>query len=135
MYGYEMKNGAAVIDQIAAEKIRTLYQNYLSGMTLSKAAKEAGIDAWHGSVSRILENRHYLGDDFYPALIDPSTFGQAAEERIRRARKLGRTKLKHKENPERIPPTRFHRLPSERSFEDPKEQAEYLYSMIESEVK
>jgi hypothetical protein len=134
MYGYEIKNGAAVIDQAAAEKIRTLYQNYLSGMTLSKAAKEAGIDAWHGSVSRILENRHYLGDNFYPALIDPSTFDQAAEERMRRARKLGRTKGKSKEKPERIPPTRFHRLPSEKSFEDPKEQAEYLYSLIESEV-
>jgi hypothetical protein len=134
MYGYEMKNGSAVIDKKAAAKIRTLYQNYLSGMTLSKAAKEAGIDAWHGSVSRILENRHYLGDDFYPALIDPSTFDQAAEERIRRARKLGRTKGKSKKNLELIAPTRFHRLPSDKAFENPKEQAEYLFSLIESEV-
>jgi hypothetical protein len=134
MYGYEIKNGAAVIDQIAAGKIRTLYQNYLSGMTLSRAAKEAGINARHGSVSRILENRHYLGDDFYPPIIDRCTFDLAAEERMRRAHKLGRTKGKSKEKPERIPPTRFHRLPANRSFEDPKQQAEFLYSLIESEV-
>jgi hypothetical protein len=134
MYGYEMKNGAAVIDQAAAKKIRKLYQNYLSGMTLSRAAETAGINTWHGSVSRILDNRHYLGDAFYPALIDPSTFDQAAEERIRRARKLGRTKGKSKKNLEHIPPTRFHRLPSDKAFENPKEQAEYLYSLIESEV-
>ena len=43
-FGYRIKNGKAVIDEPAAEKIRQLYQNYLSGMSMVAAAKAADID-------------------------------------------------------------------------------------------
>jgi len=42
-FGYKIENGIAVIDQPAADKLRQLYKNYLSGMSLSKAAAAAGI--------------------------------------------------------------------------------------------
>jgi hypothetical protein len=84
-YGYKIENGCAIIDEENADKIRKLYSNYLTGMALAKAASEAGIDTYHGTAKRMMENRHYLGDDFYPAIIDKEIFESAAAERIKRA--------------------------------------------------
>ena len=84
-FGYRIENGTAVIDEPAATKLRQLYKNYLSGMSLSKAAAEAGIPTYHGTAKRLMETAHYLGDDFYPAIIDKETFDKAAQELHRRA--------------------------------------------------
>ena len=98
-YGYRIENGCAVIHEEEAAKIRKLYENYFAGMAQSKAAIEAGIETYHGTAKRLMENRHYLGDDFYPAIIDQETFDKAEEH-----------------------------------YDDPRLQAEYLYSLIESEA-
>ena len=42
-YGYTIKNGKATIDEAQSEQIKNLYKNYLSGMSLKKAASEAGM--------------------------------------------------------------------------------------------
>lgn len=132
-YGYIIENGCAIIDEEKADKIRKLYENYLSGMSLKIAAAEAGIETYHGTAKRLMENRHYLGDDFYPAIIDRETFDKAAEERIKRAGNLGR--LNRKKEAKKAPiPTRFHFAEAETHYEDPRLEAEYLYSLIESEV-
>ena len=89
-FGYKIENGIAVIDQPAADKLRQLYKNYLSGMSLSKAAAAAGIKTYHGTAKRLMETAHYLGDGFYPAIIDEDTYQKAQKERKRRAIKLGR---------------------------------------------
>ena len=73
-YGYSIENGCATIKEDEANKIRKLYENYLSGMALAKAAAAAGIETYHGTAKRLMENRHYLGDDFYPAIIDKETY-------------------------------------------------------------
>ena len=87
-FGYRIENGKAVIDEPAAEQLKTLYLNYLSGMALVKAAKEAGIDTYHGTVSKMLTNRRYLGDSFYPPIIDEETFHAAQAERKKRNRQI-----------------------------------------------
>ena len=69
-YGYRIENGMAVIDDAAALQVRKLYKNYLSGMSLVNAAKEAGLDLLHSGAKRMMRNKHYLGDSFYPAIID-----------------------------------------------------------------
>ena len=89
-YGYRIENGVAVIDEAAARKLRKLYKNYLSGMGLQMAAAEAGIQTYHGTAKRLLMTQHYLGDDFYPAIIDEETYHKAQEELITRAAALGR---------------------------------------------
>ncbi|MCD8362912.1 MAG: recombinase family protein [Lachnospiraceae bacterium] len=131
-YGYRIENGQAVIDEDAAEKLRTLYENYLSGLSLSAAAEQAGIPTYHGTVKLLLRNRNYLGDDFYPALIDQATYDAVGEELQRRAEKLGRTD-RRKPHVEKPVPTRFVMRAVERLPPDPIEQAEYLYSLIETE--
>ena len=48
-YGYRIEDGIAVIDQEAAGKLRRLYENYISGMSLKTAAAKAGIETYHGT--------------------------------------------------------------------------------------
>lgn len=132
-YGYRIENGCAVINEDEAAKIRNLYENYLAGMAQSKAAIEAGIEAYHSSAKRLMQNRHYLGDDFYPAIIDQETFDKAEAIRLERAGKLGRLNLLKGSKPIKVP-THFWFAEAEKEYEDPRLQAEYLYSLIESEA-
>ncbi len=103
-YGYSIENGCATINKDEADKIRKLYENYISGMALAKAAAAAGIETYHGTAKRLMENRHYLGDDFYPAIIDQETFDEAAAIRLERAGKLGRLNRKKTQNLQRLLP-------------------------------
>ena len=132
-FGYRIRKGKAIIDEPAAEKIRQLYKHYLSGLSMENAAKEAGIKIYHGTVKRIMENRHYMGDDFYPAIIDVNTFTEAMLERQRRAKKLGRTD-RIKPPVKKTAPTTFTLGKIKEFYDDPAKQAEYLYSLIESEA-
>lgn len=133
MLGYKTENGRAVIDETAAEKIRNLYQRYLSGLSLTDAAKAAGLKTYHGTAKRILTNHRYLGDEFYPAIIDADLFDKAQEELTKRATKLGRLDKVSKEK-EIVIPTQFSVKPVGEHFDNPFKQAEYLYSLIGSEV-
>lgn len=132
-YGYIIKNGKAIIDIEQANKIKKLYENYLSGMSLAKAAVEAGIETYHGTAKRLMENKHYLGDNFYPAIIDKDTFDRASKECLRRATMLGRLHRKTAVNSALLP-TSFRLSKASKHYKNPKLQAEYLYSLIESEV-
>ena len=69
-YGYWIENGRAVIDEEQAATVREFFQNYISGMALMPAAEKAGLKLYHGSAGRMLRNKKYLGDDYYPAIID-----------------------------------------------------------------
>lgn len=81
----------------------------------------------------MLQNKRYLGDEYYPAIVDPDTFTAAEAERIRRAEKLGRVReLKAKK--EVVYPTAFRISEDRERFDDPFQQAEYSYSLIETEV-
>lgn len=81
----------------------------------------------------MLKNIRYLGDDYYPAIIDPDTFAAVQEERIRRASALGRIH-EPKEAKVVVYPSTFHIILGTQIYDDPFAQAEYAYSLIESEV-
>lgn len=133
MLGYKIEHGMAVIDEVAADKIRKLYQLYLSGLSLTLSAKQAGLPTYHGTAKRILSNHRYLGDDYYPAIIDKDTFENAQSELLGRATKLGRLDKAPKKK-ELVAPMKFSVKPVSKHFDNPFRQAEYLYSLIESEV-
>lgn len=132
-YGYKIVDGRAEVDKPAQKKIQSLFQNYLAGMSLSKAAEEAGIHIPHGMVGKLLANQHYLGDSFYPQLVDKSTFEKAAMERKHRAEKLGRTNLK-KPIVQKTVSTTFTLAKIEEYYDDLARQAEYLYSLIQESI-
>ena len=132
-FGYRIENGVAVIDEAAAGKLRMLYDNYLGGMALTEAARQAGIDAYHASVKRLLMTEHYLGDDFYPAIISKEVFDRVQAERVKRAAALGRLDRKSKRKPPKIP-TQFSIGAIIEHYDNPAMQAEYVYSLLNSEV-
>ena len=65
-YGYRIENGKAVIDEKAAEQVRTLFDAYLSGDSMNTAAGKAGIKSFHAGIGRMLCSARYLGDGFIP---------------------------------------------------------------------
>ena len=132
-FGYRIENGKAVIDKTAAEQIKALYESYLSGDALATAAQKSGIQAFHSGITRILQNARYLGDEYYPAIIGPDTFAAAEEERIKRAEKLGRVR-EPIEPQKAIYHTSFRLREGTKKLDDPFQQAEYAYSLIETEV-
>lgn len=133
-YGYKIENGIAVVCEEEAEPLRKMYEGYLDGLSLVEAAAQVGQNRTHASVKRMLQNFHYLGDDFYPAIIDKETFDAFETERIRREKALGRDDMQ-KKAPVSLPaPTTFRMRKKTRVFKDPYQQAEYVYSLIESEV-
>jgi hypothetical protein len=133
-YGYRIENGVAVIDEGQAEQVRTLFSGYLSGLALVPAAEAAGLTLFHSGAKRILQNEHYLGDDFYPAIIDRETFSEVAEERNRRAGALGRIRERSTPAPCKAK-TAFIIGKVTHRYDDPFKQAAYIYSLIESEVR
>ena len=132
-YGYRIENGIAVIDEMAAEQVQRMFVNYLNGDSLIKAAENAGIKANHGSIKQMLQNRRYLGDGFYPPIISEETFNAAAEERERRAERLGRNGYIRQEQSVNVP-VRFLFESASDYFDDPVQQAEYMYGLIKTEV-
>lgn len=132
-FGYRIENGSAVIAPNEAEQIRQIYSGYISGQPYIEAAKNAGLTMTHSSVKRLLQNTHYLGDEFYPAIIDKEIFNAAEAERLHRLEIMGRTYKTRTAKDDFQVKTRFSIKPVTRQLKDPYEQAAYLYSLIESE--
>ncbi|HEZ7988317.1 MAG TPA: hypothetical protein RWN64_04490 [Ruminococcus sp.] len=123
-YGYEMINGNVVINQREAGIVRQIFRNYISGMSFTMSARKAGITLSHSSVKRILLKKCYVGDDFYPAIIDRETF-LTAYDRIK-----SNTCSRSARRKEPVIYTEFEMDEPTKSFDDPFEQAEYIYSLI-----
>lgn len=74
--GYRIIDGKADIVPETAQIVKAVFQAYLGGTSTYRIAKdltEQGVlnashkPSWnHGSVGKILENRKYTGDEFYP---------------------------------------------------------------------
>ncbi len=123
-YGYEMRNDTVIVNPSEAAVIRKIYKNYISGMSFSMSAKNAGLNIAHGSVKRLLLKKCYFGDNFYPAIIDKETYLKAYD------RMMKNTFTGHKRRKEAVIHTEFEMDIPTQSFEDPFEQAEYIYSLI-----
>ena len=127
MYGYRIENGIAVIDEQEAAVIIGIFNGYLSGMSLTATAENAGQPMVHSRVKNIIKRTCYVGDDFYPAIVSKQTFARANAELIRRANKHCRGSRR------KAPPIfkEFTLSVPAMQFEVPIRQAEYIYSLIE----
>lgn len=119
------------------EKIywETRDRNYLDGMSLCASAEKVGLKLPASSVSRILQNRRYLGDDFYPPLIDEETYSRTLQERERRMKALSRTNLLKPKVPKTAPAEFFFSDKDSLHKGTPAEVAEYQYSLIRVKEK
>lgn len=98
--GYCIQNGNAVIEPITAAIVRNIFTDYKNGKSTYQIAKELSEQGilnanskpkwYHGGVGKIIENRKYLGDDFYPVLIEQELFDSAQQRREIQRKDLGR---------------------------------------------
>lgn len=133
-YGYRIEGGKAVIEETAASQVKELFEGYNSGLALTVAAEKAGLKLYHASAKRMLQNERYVGDEYYPAIVDSEAFNKANNEIRRRALALGRIK-EYREPLPPTPQTKFKMSRQTKFFDDPFVQAEYMYGLIESEVE
>lgn len=89
-YGYLIQDGKAVIDPVAAENVRRLFCGYLSGLSIARSAERANLPVCPATAGHMLKNTIYLGNSFYPSIIDRETFESAQSERQRRYDRQGR---------------------------------------------
>ena len=83
-YGYDIVGGKAVVNEEQADIIRSICSNYLSGMSMTAAAKDAGVTMTHSRVKHLLQNKRYLGDDFYPPILTEELAQAFETERLKR---------------------------------------------------
>ena len=84
----------------------------------------------HSQAALILEHPRYTGNEFYPAIVSLELFKQVqAKRQVHKQIKSRNTKAALT----RPIPTRFSMRAATKTYEEPSKQAEYLYSLIESE--
>ena len=133
-YAYDIVGGVAVVNEEQAAVIRQICENYISGMSMTQAARTVGINMNHSGVKRLMLNPRYLGNDFYPAILTPE-IAQSVEAERQRREALYKGKRYTREEVTVFIPTAFTMRKLSTRYKDPVKQAEYAYSLIESEVK
>lgn len=133
-YGYTIVDGKAVVNEKEAKILQKICDNYILGMSLMASAKSVGLKIQHSGVKRLMLNRKYLGDDFYPAILTEEIMNKVEEERARREKALGRDRRKQGKPVRGVVYTKFSIPKIDVKYENPMKQAEYAYSLIGNEV-
>lgn len=99
-FGYCIKNGMIEKDE-RAEIVLRLFLDYLAGASINALAKQLSREKvptasnctnWtHSSVSKILQNERYMGDQIFPAIVSQELFQMVEERRIAINEKRGGT--------------------------------------------
>jgi len=131
-FGYRIEGGKVAVEEDEAAKLRQMLENYIGGMSYRAAAESVGLGFTHARMKRLMQDRRYLGDETYPAILAPALLEAAEQERQARAKRMGRTHLKHKERASAVG-LHFCMGKPEQASEDPFQQAAYVYEAIERE--
>ena len=83
-FGYYITNGEYAVNETEAEAIQQIFARYIDGDSLKTIATHITVPyntnkpVWNKNmVSRVLENRRYLGENGYPAIISQENFDTA----------------------------------------------------------
>ena len=86
-FGYTMENGVILANEIEADAVQFIFNEYANGLSLSKLAdlmEKQNIPYHHSSlqwnrnmIKRILENDKYCGTDEYPFIVSSELFESA----------------------------------------------------------
>ena len=68
-YGYKIVDGKAEIDLEEVKILKTFFELFLEGATMSQAARFSGLDYSARNLPKMFGRKEYLGDGFYPAII------------------------------------------------------------------
>lgn len=99
-FGYKIIYGNVTIESEKADLIRKMFDDFIAGVSLKQMAKDLigmkvpnanGKSSWnHGSIGKILSNCKYIGNDFYPAIVEEELFNTAKMLREEKNIQLGR---------------------------------------------
>ena len=88
-YGYCYENGKVIIKKFEVEILKQIFEQYLQGLSLLDIAKNLnekeieyapGVIGWNKSrLSRIIDDKRYLGNNFFPAIVDQTIFDKMHE--------------------------------------------------------
>ena len=85
-FGYCVINGKYAINEIEAQAVREIFENYINGKSLKTIAAEmqipynSGKTVWNKNmVARVLENRKYIGENGYPRIISDEKFNTVTQ--------------------------------------------------------
>lgn len=91
-FGYRMKNGEIIIDEIETNAVEKIFMDYISGSSLKEIADSMKVPysevsvVWNKNmVKRILENEKYLGTEIYSKIIDSDIIAKANEKKQRKS--------------------------------------------------
>ncbi len=97
LFGYEVKDGNVVVNQIEADIVRTIYEMYLSEKTLKQISDYltaqkiiyfADNAVWNKiMIARILDDSRYLGDSKYEKIISYDLYENVRQKRNDRSAK------------------------------------------------
>lgn len=132
-FGYRIGAGKIEVDELEASQLKKLFKEYLLGASMSNAGKKANINRNHSGITRLLTDERYLGNEIFPPLITRDIFEQVKQERFKRAKKLGRLNKRKEEVPHELTYS-FYLQEIKQQYDNPIKQAEYVYSLIQSEV-
>lgn len=83
-FGYCIRGGEYAVNEQEADAIRQIFARYIGGDSLKTIAVQMTVPyntckpVWNKNmVSRVLENRRYLGENGYPAIISQEDFDTA----------------------------------------------------------
>ena len=90
-FGYCVINGKYALNICESEAVKKIFSDYIGGKSLKTIAAEMQIQynankiAWNKNmVSRVLENRKYIGENGYPQIVTEEEFEQAVQIRTER---------------------------------------------------
>ena len=128
-YGYRIVGGRAEIDPEAKKRLDVFFDEYMSGASISKAAKIAGINHTHRTMANLMRNPVYLGSDYYPPMTDQAMFDAVLEEMAERSKNHNPRMASMSARPVM---TRFSMVMQELDFGKMSavEQAACMYNMI-----
>ncbi|MGN1108688.1 MAG: recombinase family protein [Oscillospiraceae bacterium] len=106
-FGYCMKNGTFTLNELEAEAVKQIFAQYIGGDSIKTIAAKMTVPynsckpRWNKNmVSRILENRRYIGENGYPAIITQEDFRTANV--IKSTRYTKSSKVKVAAEPQRV---------------------------------
>ena len=89
-FGYCVVNGGFAVNEIEAEAVRKIFADYISGKSLKAIAAEMKIPynsgkSWNkNTVSRILENKKYIGENGCPTIVSDEQYLRVSQIKAER---------------------------------------------------
>lgn len=133
-YGYRVENGRAVIVPEEAAVIRRFFRLYLAGNSIRAAAAKAALPVSQATAVNMIRKTVYLGDDYYPAIIDRKLYQKVSDENTRREqeKKHGAAGKREVSVPDRFL-FASDDLRSLKKKMDPSETASALYELVRAD--